>query len=197
MTAQVIDVHEELADAKVGGFPLASRRHHGVADTVRRLRHLQSGLRHPLCRGAVGPQGRAGRPADIQRAGRLPDRRRPARRGGRQVRAPRHAAGRALDHQRLHAADRGAGELVHLVLRVAAAHRPWSRRAAAAGDHLHQRTGAAAGRQHLRAVGRRFGLGGRRHDGRRRRRVRHADAWAGTACTGSDRSRSCCCRSCM
>ena len=61
-----------------------------------------------------------------------------------------------------------------VALRLAAIDRngPW--RAAAARDHLYQRTRAAPRCQHFRAVGRCAGLGRRRHAGRDCRRLRHA-----------------------
>ena len=61
------------------------------------------------------------------------------------------------------------------LLRAAAVDGARPRRAAAAGDHLHQRTRAAPGRQHFALWGVALGWAARRHAGRACRCVRDAD----------------------
>src|SRR5258705_2199649 len=64
----------------------------------------------------MGPSGRPGGHFDLQRAGRIPDRRCDPRYHCRPARPPRHPARRPVDHQHLHPADRDVGGFVSVVL---------------------------------------------------------------------------------
>ena len=143
---------------------------HGLADVLRRLRYLQPGLCDPFRHGPVGSCQGTGGTSGIERPRRLPDRRGRARHRRRSLRASRDVARRPLDHQRLHAGDACRRRLLCQLLRHPGVDRARARRAAAAGDDLHQRAGAAPSGQHVFAVGRGAGMGRGRHLRRHRRR---------------------------
>ena len=174
MSTQAIDLHEELAEAKVGKF-------HWRLGAMMGLLTLFDGydtfnpayVIHYVAKPWGLQAGQAGLLISSGLVGFLLGRCDP-RHHRRPSRPPRHPARGPVDHQHLYAAHRDVGGFVPVVLHPARSDRHRSRRAAAFGDDLHQRAGAATRCEHVRAVGRRARLGARRNARRCRRRVRDA-----------------------
>ncbi len=194
MAAQAIDLHEELAEAKVGKF-------HWRLGAIMGLLTLFDGydtfnpayVIHYVAKPWGLQAGQAGLLISSGLVGFLLGA--AIRHHCRSARPPRHPARRLVDHHYLHPAHRDFGGLVPLLLHPAAPDRHRTRRAAAARDHLHQRAGAASRREYFALWGVALGwaLGGTLAGVAG---VFATPIFAGHRCTGSARCRFCSCRSC-